>query len=335
MSCYDVFEEMALHKTELYALRRLTSAILDGTTEITIIICSVKPERCEKALENISKTIGVNYEAFVFDNRELNWGICKVYNQCAEKANSPIVCFMHEDVSIETKNWGKIIIDFIEKTPDCGIVGFAGGLEVEKNFIWWWYGAKRMNVNDELTDKKDAYWKFNYKNHHYINPQNEACAQVLCVDGIFQLVKKTVWSEIKYDEKSYNGFHFYDVDFSLAVAQKYKNYVLLNMDVFHDSSGSIDKEYIKNMFIFQNKWNKKLPCYLDSSFNKPSKSKIIRSELRQMIEICELCKKNRIKTGKFLKQIGNMNGILMIPVFYIYYWNKKITGKIINLLEKI
>lgn len=81
--------------------------------ELTIIICSINPERCKITIENITETVGVEHQIEVFDNREHNWGICKVYNHCAEKANSPYLCFMHEDFFIETKNWGKDIIDFI------------------------------------------------------------------------------------------------------------------------------------------------------------------------------------------------------------------------------
>ena len=124
---------------------------------ISIIICSINPERCEKLLKNISETIGIDYETIVFDNRKEDWGICRVYNYCAEKAKYPFLCFAHEDILIGTKNWGKTIIDFIAKTPDCGVVGFAGGLQVQKNFSSWWAGEKRMNVCDGYNGKNGTY----------------------------------------------------------------------------------------------------------------------------------------------------------------------------------
>jgi hypothetical protein len=305
----------------------------DIIVKITIIICSRKPERCKKTLDDISKTIGESYETIVFDNREQNWGICKVYNYCAEKANSPYLCFMHEDFFIETKNWGKDIIDFIEKTPDCGVIGFAGGLRAGKNFSSWWAGENIMNINDGLIEKGDVHCKCNYKNHHYINPKNEVFSEVLCIDGAFQFVKKSIWAEIKYDEENFNGFHLYDVDFSFAAAQIYKNYVFLNMNIFHDSPGSINIEYIENMFIFQNKWNKKLPCYLNFSLIKISKLKKIRDEFKELISIYNLCKNHKYSIKYFNIQIIKINSIYFIPIFYFYYIIKKITKKIINILE--
>ena len=314
------------------------TAIHGGDKKISVIICSINQERCEKTLRDISEKIDIEYETIVFDNRESNWGICKVYNHCAERATSPYLCFMHEDVLIETKSWGKIIVDFMEKTPDCGVVGFAGCLEALRNFNWWGSGESRVNVvnvNDGLTGKNDTYWKLNYKRHLYNNPNNEKYSQVLCVDGLCHFVRKLVWDEIKYDEKNFNGFHFYDNDFSFAIAQKYKNYVLLNIDVFHDSSGSYNKEYMENIFIFQNKWNKKLPLYLDNSVTKKSRLKMMRSELRGMIEIYKYCKERNIGIKKYIEQICKINGIYIMPIFFLYYWIKKICGKIISILGKI
>ena len=130
----------------------LSSDIHGSSPSLSIIICSINPERAAKALLDISKTIGIEYETIVFDNREHKWGICKVYNYCAEKAQSSYLCFMHEDVAIETRDWGKIICGFLEKTTDCGVIGFAGGLSACRNCTSWGGGGDGVvNVYDFFT----------------------------------------------------------------------------------------------------------------------------------------------------------------------------------------
>ena len=53
---------------------------------ISIIVCSINPDAAEKLKQNIAATIGrVEYEVIVFDNRTSGYGICKVYNSCAER----------------------------------------------------------------------------------------------------------------------------------------------------------------------------------------------------------------------------------------------------------
>jgi len=45
---------------------------------ISIITCSMKPELCSRMLESVKKTIGINFETVIFDNREKGYGICQV-----------------------------------------------------------------------------------------------------------------------------------------------------------------------------------------------------------------------------------------------------------------
>jgi hypothetical protein len=149
---------------------------------ISIIICSINPGQCEKTVKSINETIGAGYETIVFDNREKNWGICKVYNHCAEKAKHPYLCFAHEDVIIDVKDWGKEFIEFTERTPDCGVIGFAGGLQARRNFSCWWSGEKRMNVYDGFTGVKGNDLKSQYSRRHYSNPFEEKYSQALCID---------------------------------------------------------------------------------------------------------------------------------------------------------
>jgi hypothetical protein len=159
---------------------------------ISIIICSINSECCEKTIWNFSETIGVEYETIVFDNRSKNWGICKVYNYCAEKAKYPYLCFVHEDVFIKTKDWGKEIIKFIETMPNCGVVGFAGGLRARKNLFSWYDSPERVRVNvyDGCNNKDNRDLKTSYKNHIYVNPNGDIFSQVLCIDGLCHIVKK-------------------------------------------------------------------------------------------------------------------------------------------------
>ena len=41
---------------------------------VSIIVCSMRPELCEQMLVSIEKTIGIDHEAIVFDNREKGLG---------------------------------------------------------------------------------------------------------------------------------------------------------------------------------------------------------------------------------------------------------------------
>ena len=44
---------------------------------LSIIICSVSPERLEQVTRNIHDTIGVDYEIISIDNRKKQWPIAR------------------------------------------------------------------------------------------------------------------------------------------------------------------------------------------------------------------------------------------------------------------
>ena len=92
---------------------------------LSIITCSIKPEQLKAFKKNIEDTIGIPFELIAFDNRVHQYGLCKVYNECARQAKYDFLCFAHEDISFQTYDWGKIIISELSK-PDCGVIGFAG-----------------------------------------------------------------------------------------------------------------------------------------------------------------------------------------------------------------
>ena len=63
---------------------------------ISVIICSVKPSQVSRLEKNIAETIGnVEYEVIAFDNRNTHYGLCEIYNLCAEKSRYDNLCFAH------------------------------------------------------------------------------------------------------------------------------------------------------------------------------------------------------------------------------------------------
>jgi hypothetical protein len=50
----------------------------------------------------------------------------KCYNRGLEQAKTNIVVFCHDDITIETKQWGSKLLKQFEKNPTFGIIGVAG-----------------------------------------------------------------------------------------------------------------------------------------------------------------------------------------------------------------
>jgi len=279
---------------------------------ISLITCSIRPDVCKKMLDSVSKTIGAAYETIVFDNREKKYGICSAYNEAAENANGDYLCFVHEDIEIQSNGWGESLIAFVSQTENCGVIGLAGGHYVPRNFIGW-------NVNNKTSPIKiyDPTLYGNDMTLTYRNPQNEIFTEVVCLDGVLLFVKKKVWQESKFDENTFKGFHFYDTDFSFAIAQKYRNYVFFGMDVYHYSGGKIARAYCENMYLFQKKWNRKLP-YCLSGYNCS-----FSEEMEKAVMSYFLYRNNNFSRMESYKRIYSINGMLFFIKFIFHKDIKK------------
>ena len=241
---------------------------------ISIITCSIKPEMCEAMVKSISETIEYEHEFIIVDNRGKDHGLCKVYNEAANQAKGEFLCFVHEDVIIKTKNWGIELVKFARENKECGVIGVAGGKYACKNFSSWWVNdrvVKILHDSNKLRSYREEHLIF-----QYVNPQNETFSEAVCIDGLFMFVKSDICKNNKFDEKTFKGFHHYDADFTLSIAQKYRNYVYFGMDVCHFSGGDTNKSFYENVYIFQKKWKKILPFCI-SGYKPTFKEEIYRA----------------------------------------------------------
>lgn len=229
---------------------------------LSIVICSVSPERLQQIALNIQDTIGVEYEIIAIDNREKNWPIARVYNEGAYRAQYPYLFFVHEDVKFHSQNWG-IVIEEKLKEPNCGVIGFAGTRVMLNCYSGWLQSHHWMclllyqGLGEGMTELR--------AHHAYLEHPFE---EVIALDGLGMFVRKEVWEEYPFDEVMLTGFHCYDVDFSLQIAasKKYKNYVCCSTKVLieHFSPGNLNHSWYKDTIRFhKQKWNKILPMKID------------------------------------------------------------------------
>jgi glycosyltransferase involved in cell wall biosynthesis len=233
---------------------------------ISLIVSSVTPDLRKRLSDSVAVTIGVDYELKVFDNSKDSFGLCKVYNMLAEQAKGDYLCFIHEDLLIKTIGWGEELENFVDSNQDCGVIGLCGCTKITKMFTGWWAQA--------AGDLRQGYFSSNQYPQGFPdcynvcnkNPDNELFSKVLIVDGMFLFVKKKVWEEHKFDEQTFNRFHFYDADFSFSVAQNHQNYVYHGMLSYHYKPHqaingpklSICKDFYEDARQFAAKW--RLTC---------------------------------------------------------------------------
>lgn len=208
---------------------------------LSIIVSSYQEEYFIQFSKNIEETIGDDFKYEIIQQWNPGvMGICEAYNKGAKKAQYDNLLFIHEDVLFETKNWGRILKDYL-KMDHIGCIGVAGANYIPNTPTPWWviegYANSHLSHYNKKTNKRYDYTFSSDKN---------GLLQTKLLDGVFIACRKDVWKKIKFNE-GLKGFHGYDIGFSIAVSQIKQNYILNKISLVHYSSGNLSKEWLESV----------------------------------------------------------------------------------------
>lgn len=248
---------------------------------ISVIISSVNKTLLANVRQNIADTIGVPFEIIAIDNSKGERGLCAVYNDGASRAQYDVLCFMHEDISLKTQNWGQNVINLFKAEPGVGLIGVAGSSYKPLTPSAWQgtggRGTDYMNILQSFKQLPGEPQLF-YSNRH-----DEKTTEVACVDGVWFCTTRQVLNKVKFDEDTFRSFHAYDVDFSMTVRQHYKVVVTYDVLLHHFSEGSFNVEWFLEMLKFHKKWSKQLPAQTEE-LTQAEKLLIEKKTFRTFIE---------------------------------------------------
>jgi hypothetical protein len=223
---------------------------------ISIIICARNNDISPELRENISATIGnLPYEIVVIDNSDNRYNIFSAYNKGVAGSKYPFLLFMHDDIYYHTTDWGHKVVNHF-KDEKIGAIGVAGTPYLSFMSGGWWSGGMGylylLQSENSLSDPVMQDYA----------PQNVNTKdrEVVALDGVWFCIRKQLFDNIRFDDKTYDGFHFYDVDTTLQVYQLgYRLLSIKDVVIHHLSKGVLDEKFLKYSIVFHEKWKKSLP----------------------------------------------------------------------------
>ena len=221
---------------------------------INVIVCSKTDSAYKIHRKHIAATIGCDYEYIRIDNSDNKYGLCAAYNKGVARATGDILVFAHEDVFIITPNWGKVLEEKFKQDKTIGLIGVAGTQYLLKDDPFWVAAGrpfiKGKVVHEIKKEKKCILTVFS---------EEEIDTEVVAVDGLFFAVRKLLFDTIHFDEKTFDQFHFYDLDLCMQVRKTHKIIVTSNILVKHFSEGSFKEEWKIYGKKFIDKYSNELP----------------------------------------------------------------------------
>ena len=252
---------------------------------ISIIICSRTASISDELTKNIDQTIGIPYELVVIDNSENLYSIFSAYNEGVKRSKYEVLCFMHDDIIFKTKDWGMKVMNRFN-SPKLGAIGVAGSPYYAILPGAWWSGGY---ICQSIYGEQELAYQ----------PKQDNALPVVVLDGLWFCVRKSLFSMIRFDDITFSGFHYYDMDISLQIQQN--GYKLLNVyDIsIQHSSGKLDTIWLNNALLLQKKWENNLPIFSE----KLPYFKEVTIEYAVLEEYIRSMKKNGINSFKILSFI--------------------------------
>jgi hypothetical protein len=266
---------------------------------ISIIICSRTPAISASLKKNIEDTIGVEHELIVIDNSGNRYSIFEAYNLGVSESKYPYLCFMHDDIAYHSKGWGKNILEHFTD-ENVGAIGIAGTPYYPQMPGSWWAGGL---VNETLMHNINGTLKSTIKS---VGGLTSGKNEVVVLDGVWLCIRKLIFNKIKFDERNFKGFHFYDMDICMQVHQiGFKLYSISDVLIQHFYTGTVDSKWINNALAFQKKWKEELPV----SVIKLSHQEQVNIEFKTLGEYIRILQANHVsKTRAYLTAVVQILG---------------------------
>jgi len=232
---------------------------------VTVVYCTRETNPEHK--EHLIKSSGLHKHIEVIEIINNGESLTSAYNRGLKQAKNDIVVFCHDDLTIETKQWGNKLVKQFQKNPDYGIIGVAGTKNMPVSGQWW-ENRKKMYGRVAHTHEGKT-WLSSYS-----EDQGRELQDVVVVDGVFFAIDKT---KIKVDfNETVEGFHFYDINFCFENHLKgVKIGVSTLIRVNHKSIGATNQSWDDNRKIFAETFKDKLPVTLKKTFYKGQKVKVL------------------------------------------------------------
>ncbi len=243
---------------------------------ISVIVCSRQGPEWTRHQKHVADTIGCDHEYVRIDNRGNQYGICAAYNEGVRKASGDILVFVHEDVFFLGNGWGETLQQKFGTDTTIGMVGIAGGQFLHQDAPGWCAGG-RPYIHGKVIHQLNG--RLLLTVYSWIQQD----VDVAVVDGLFFAIRASLFERVRFDEDSFDGFHFYDLDICMQVRESHRILVTEDILVKHLSGGAFDKKWETYAARFVEKHQNKLPINCGQREPGPDKEKFETFDITQRL----------------------------------------------------
>lgn len=222
---------------------------------LSVIVSSRDPASSVSHRRGVGRSVGLEHRYIRIPNPRGRIGLAAAYNIGVSRSSGEILAFVHEDVSFLTRGWGRVLEGKFRADPSVGLIGVAGTRRLLSDDLRWGAAGPAFTrgrvVHALEGGRSRSLGLFSW---------NRDDAEVVAVDGLFFAVRRKLFDRVRFDEESFPGFHFYDLDLGMQVRRTARCVVTWDILVEHHSSGRRDAAWSEAAERFREKYRDELPA---------------------------------------------------------------------------
>jgi hypothetical protein len=204
----------------------------DGRS-ISVVVCSREEEKGRRIRVQY-ETLLAGHECEVIQIYDA-LSLCEAYNRGFARTSGDVVIFSHDDIEVISENFASRLLRHLTSND---IVGVAGTSQLAGTS---WITAGWPRLHGCILHRKPGGPGFVF-DCYGPRPSNP----IQAIDGVLIAVNRSVFETIQFDEATFDGFHFYDLDFShRAYLEGFHIGIAWDILLLHDSIGRGDKNWEK------------------------------------------------------------------------------------------
>lgn len=203
----------------------------DPDALLSVIVCSIDATKLSKFRASLARSVAGPHElVHIPDARSL----CEGYTRALARARGDLLVFCHDDIEFLIDDLHARVATHLSRHD---LVGPAGTRKVS-GAAWIWGGPPANDGWIAHPGRNGTIGAWVY------GPNGPVVEHAQSLDGLFLATRRDVVERIGFDADTFDGFDFYDMDFSYR-AQRAGLRVTIACDllVIHDSEGDFGKTY--------------------------------------------------------------------------------------------
>jgi hypothetical protein len=201
---------------------------------LSIVVCSIRPERLEAMQRNYREALGGREHEFIVirDARSL----CEGYQRGLEAARHSTVVFSHDDVELASAD---AFAAFDRALASHDIVGVAGSRLLNGPGVTWAGQPHLRGAVAYPPQGASGGWKATL-----YSLETGIIGGMQALDGLVFAARRGAALQVGFDAQTFDGFHFYDVDFAYrAHLAGLRVAVTTEVTAVHASEGQFDARW--------------------------------------------------------------------------------------------